>query len=88
MNVRDMVRPHLGWRGHFTTAQYPGALPNGTRVVKVVWEPGDTHALRDRATVLGSVGHPKVGLGYFVEFDEHPKQAVFIMAAKIAELKK
>jgi hypothetical protein len=87
MNVRDMVRPHLGWHGQFTTAQYPGALPNGTRVVKVAWEPGDTHSLRDRATVLGSMGHPEVGIGYFVEFDAHPKQAVFIIGTKIAELK-
>lgn len=87
MSIQDMVRPHLGWHGVFCTAQYPGALPNGTRVVKVAWEPGGAHSLRDKATVLGSLGHPEKGIGYFVEFDENPKQAFFIISTKIAELK-
>ena len=83
----DIRRPRPGWIGQFTTAQYPGAIPNGTRVVKVGWEPGDAHSLRAKATILGSMGHPEVGIGYFVEFEEHPNQAVFIAGAKIAEVK-
>ena len=77
------VRPHKGWHGVFTTEEFDGAIPNGTRVVKCMWEPKDGHPMGAKARVLGSIGHPEVGIGYFVEFEEHPRVAVFIQAVKI-----
>jgi hypothetical protein len=78
-----LVEEHPGWSGVFTRNQHSGAYPNGSRVVKVRTEKGDTHAIGARATVLGSIGHPEVGVGYFVEWDSDPRHAVFVMASKI-----
>jgi hypothetical protein len=72
-----------GWSGVFTRAHYPGAYPNGARIVKIRLGPGDAHPIGARATVLGSVGHPALGVGYFVEWDDHPRVAVFVQADKI-----
>jgi hypothetical protein len=81
----DMApRPHPGWYGLFTRHQMPGAIRNGTRVVKVRTEAGDTHPVGSLATVLGSMGHPDVGIGYFVEWDARPRFAVLVVADKIA----
>jgi hypothetical protein len=74
---------HPGWIGLFTTDTYPGALPNGTRIRKAVDLPGDAHRVGDEGTVLGSYGHPKVGWGYFVEWDDRPRIAVFVEARKV-----
>lgn len=81
----DMLpREHPGWFGMFTRHQMPGAIRNGTRVVKVRTEARDTHPVGSLATVLGSMGHPDVGIGYFVEWDARPRWAVFVIAWKIA----
>jgi hypothetical protein len=61
-----------------------GAYKPGTRVRKVVTEPGDTHPVGSLATVLSAVGHPELGIAYFVEWDAHPKLAVLVVAPKIA----
>jgi len=76
-------REHPGWLGMFTTDTYPGALPNGTRIVKVLDLEGDAHRVGDKGTVIGSMGHPKVGMGYFVEWDDAPRVAVFVETRKI-----
>lgn len=77
------IGPHPGWQGVFTTWEYPGAMPNGTRVEKCGWEKNDSHELGAKATVLGSIGHQDIGIAYFVEFDDHPRTAVLIVAAKV-----
>ena len=77
------LHTHPRYDGLFTTDQYPGAYPNGSRVTKINAEPGDTHQNGSTATVLGSFGHPDVGHGYFVEWDDCPKKAVFIEASKV-----
>ena len=82
----SVIRTHAGWRGAFTRDQVRGALTNGSRVEKVKTEKGDSHAIGARATVIGSVRHPQLGIAYFVEWDAHPRCAVFTTAKKIAAL--
>jgi hypothetical protein len=77
------LREYPGWFGIFTREQAPGALPNGTRIVKVQTEKGDAHPIGARATVLGSMAAPNVGLGYFVEWDAKPRCAVFVVDWKV-----
>jgi hypothetical protein len=69
----------------FTTEQAEGAWPTGTHVIKIKAEPGDKHPVGATATVLGSIGAPGVGLGYFVEWDALPRHAVFVVAWKLAK---
>jgi hypothetical protein len=76
-------REHPGWIGLFTTYRYPGALANGTRIRKSLNLPGDAHKVGDQGRVLGSMGHPRVGFGYFVEWDDRPMHAVFVEARKV-----
>ena len=78
------LRLYPGWIGIHTQDQAAGALSNGTRVRKIKSEPGDTHPIGSLATVLGSLGLPDIGYGYFVEWDVKPRLAVFVIAAKIA----
>lgn len=77
------VRDYPGWVGMHTRDRAPGHLPNGTRVRKVMTEPGDTHPVGSMATILGSMHHPMVGGGYFVEWDATPRHAVFVISSKI-----
>lgn len=84
MNIEDpMPKEHPGWFGVFTRAHYPGALENGSRIKKVWEEPGDGTALGTEGTVLGSLGFPDIGVGYFVEWDNRPRVAVFVISKKI-----
>jgi hypothetical protein len=76
-----------GWTGQFSTHQYPGAYPNGARIEKLLMEEGDAHAPGAKGTVLGSIGHPTIGVAYFVEWDDMPKLAVLVVATKIREAK-
>ena len=85
------MRRESGWTGVFTRKQADGAYPNGTRVMKVFVEPGDSHGLGARATVLGSIKAPEPitingftqQYGYFVEWDSNPRVAVFVTEVKI-----
>ena len=70
----------------YVIGEYPGAMKNGTRVVKVFAEPGDAHPLGALATGIGSMGHPSGGVGYFVIWDGEPGVPVFVMAKKLAQL--
>jgi len=54
-------RAHPGYVGMFTRHQMPGAIENSSRVKKVAVEKGDAHPVGARATVLGSISHPKMG---------------------------
>lgn len=82
-----MIGLHFGWTGGFTRETYPGALPSGTRIVKVRTEPGDLVPIGANGTVLGSVGHSSLkDIAYFVEWDDRPKHAVATIDWKIAPL--
>jgi len=76
----------------YHSGQAPGAIPNGTRVKKVVCESGDGHPIGSTGVVLGSVGPgyiPQLGreaYGYWVEWDEDPGKGIpcFVGDHKIA----
>ena len=75
-------------RAVFTRDQAQGAMPNGTRIVKVKEEAGDKHKLGDEGVVIGSVSHPEVMDGapaYFVEWDDMPGVPVGVVGYKIAK---
>jgi hypothetical protein len=90
MNVRE----EPGWTGGFTREQADGAIPNGTRVRKCRLESGDAHPVGSLGVVLGSMATPLDLLpafpddhfAYFVEWDDHPRMAVGIIASKIEAL--
>lgn len=85
--IGPLVREEPGWRGAFTRHEQPGAIPNGTRVVKVHAEAGDANPTGTRGTVLGSLAHPEVLAGevlYFVEWDTQPRTAVAVAGFKLA----
>jgi hypothetical protein len=67
----------------FTTNQAPGAYPNGTRVVKLASDDGDSHKDGDLGTVIGSLLAPKLGICYFIEWDDSPGLPVLAVAAKV-----
>jgi hypothetical protein len=68
-----------GWIGQHTREEAEGALENGTRVRKIGSRPREGHQDGALATVLGSVIAPwGPGYGYFVEWDDRPREAVFI----------
>lgn len=80
-----------GWAGMHTRREAPGAFPNGTRVVKILDEPGDTHLVGSLATVLGSIPAPAAlrviaPYFYFVEWDVLPRVAVGVASVKIGLL--
>jgi hypothetical protein len=71
--------------------QAPGAIPNGSRVIKVWSEPGDLHAIGSTATVLGSheIEIPETNMkiiGYFVTWDNMVGALAFVMDKKIREV--
>lgn len=74
-----------GYAGAFTRDQSPLAeIPNDARVVKIVSNDStDIHQTGALGTVLGSFGHPDVGVAYFVEFDDMPGRAIMIHSHKI-----
>lgn len=72
----------------FHPGEVGGAIPNGTRVMKVGSLPGDTHTDGALATVRSShgpiklAGHPRL-FGYFVEWDDFKGLPVFIVGNRI-----
>jgi hypothetical protein len=76
------VRAHVGWEGQFTTDQAEGAYPNGTRIRKVNAEANDSHRNGATGTVLGSLRGGPI-LGYFIEWDNMPRMAVFVAAGRV-----
>lgn len=78
------IRLRPGYLSPFTDQQAPGAWPNGTRVAKVRSdESGDLHAPGTLGTILGSIGFPKIGLAYFVEWDASPRMPTCAVANKL-----
>lgn len=75
---------HGGYFGVFTRHEYPGAYPNGTRVVKVKSEEEDSTPEGTYGTVLGSIGHKDLDhMMYFIEWDNKPSVAVGCMDKKV-----
>lgn len=73
-----------GWTGAFTRQQAPEALfPNTCRIIKFKNETGDTTLAGTQGTILGSIYHPTLGFGYFVEWDDKPRVATFVVGWKI-----
>lgn len=80
------IQYYPGFISPFTRDQAPGALPNGTRVVKVKEDDSsDLHSIGEMGTILGSLSHPAVGIGYFVQWDSRPRMPTFVVAGKIKE---
>jgi hypothetical protein len=82
---------HPGYTGRHTRGQAPGAIPNGTRIVKQNSEQGDSQLDGALGCVLGSIKtpagtkgkYPGVAYFYFVEWDALPRAAVGIISTKI-----
>jgi hypothetical protein len=67
-----------GWgKGAFTRTQADGAIPNGTRVIKVNASAYDPHQDGDKATVIGSFATGGA-IGYFVEWDDMLRAACLV----------
>lgn len=82
----DSIREYPGYTGGFTRDQAPGALRNGTRIMKANSEDGDGHPNGALGTVLGSISDPNVAKGmvmYFIEWDARPKVAVGTIGFKV-----
>jgi hypothetical protein len=82
------IKEHDGWEGAFTRAQAPQAyFKNGARIVKNVNEKGDSTPLGVEGVVLGSIyaEGQGMGTGYFVEWDNRPRVACFVIAWKLAK---
>jgi hypothetical protein len=79
------IRHRDGWTNPFTRRQAPQALyKNGSRVRKVRQdEGGDVTPLGVEGEVLGSIWFPGGGAGYFVEWDNKPRVAMFTAEWKI-----
>ena len=74
------LRVHEGYTGVFTREQSSQArYKNGSRVAKVRTEKGDTNPIGVTGTVLGSISHPGLGVGYFIEWDTLPRIVVFVV---------
>ena len=82
MNPR--IQNHEGYAGVFTREQSIVAkYRNGSRVAKVRTEKGDTNPIGVTGIVLGSINHPDLGVGYFIEWDHFPRIAVFVVEWKL-----
>lgn len=73
----------------FSPDEAPGAWPNGSRVRKETWEPGDVLPRGALGTVLGSVGPfdpAPMGspYGYFIEWDGFGRLLFFVRSAKVS----
>jgi hypothetical protein len=95
LDALGRLRGEPGWAGVFTREQAPGALPNGSTVMKTLDAPGDSHELGARATVLGSIGPqpesvdvgdrvvPAGAYVYFVEWEDAPRAAVAVTSDRV-----
>lgn len=52
---------------------------------KTASRPGETYPDGTPGTVMGSVGRPGVGIGYFVSFDPNPRQVVFMNGDRLTD---
>jgi hypothetical protein len=80
---RAVYEVRMEIRRGFTAGEAPGAISNGTPVVKVKSEIGDLNPVGATGTVLGSISGGDQGFGYFVAWDQLPNMPVFIAGFKI-----
>jgi hypothetical protein len=79
-----MIRNEDGWHGAFTRASVREALyATGERIYKARQEAGDSTAAGTPGFVLGSIYLPERGVGYFVEWSNRPRTAVFVVQSRI-----
>ncbi len=91
MNTALPFREEPGWIGAFTRDHAPGAIANGTAIVKACHEPTDHHHEGAPGLVLGSIAAPPdmepqwahVRFYYFVEWADGPRIACGVMDYKI-----
>ena len=77
------IQDHPGYIGPFSRRQ-DGDIPNGTRVEKCLWHAGDTRAVGELGTVLGSIWPVRdIPPLYFIEWDTQKGWAVGIRGDKI-----
>ena len=73
-----------GYTGCLTRDEAPQAkFKNGARIKKTVNEKGDLTPVGTLGTVLGSIFYEPAGVGYFIEWDDKPKEAIFCIEARI-----
>lgn len=72
-----LVEPEI----HYHEA--PGALVNGTRVLKKKSVPGDGHFDGATGTVVGSLGPHKGAYCYWVRFDDHPRMLIGVHSTRV-----
>ncbi|HEX4605381.1 MAG TPA: hypothetical protein VH724_15380 [Candidatus Angelobacter sp.] len=87
MKAPFTIEHHPGWTGAFTRHQAREAnYPNGCRIQKIKEDQGDATPLGTQGTVLGSVhvNGPGLGTAYFVEWDNKPNCARFVVEWKLA----
>jgi len=82
MSIEDLLSEGARDPILFTRYQAEGAIPNGARVRKSRCEPGDSHAVGDLATVIGSIGPLEGEFGYFVLWDDFAAP-VFVAGRKL-----
>ena len=71
-----------------------GAIPNGTRIVKVFAEEGDGHQVGDEGVVFSSVAtpegmkeqFPEVDYMYWIVWDDMPSLPIAVSSHKIGRL--
>jgi hypothetical protein len=78
------IRNEDGWHGAFTRNSVRQAVfARGERIYKARHEPGDSTPVGTSGFVLGSIYLPEWGVGYFVEWSNRPRSAIFVVQAKI-----
>ena len=74
----------------YLSGQAGGAIPNGTRVVKVVSEEGDRHGIGSLGIVVSSHGpipfRGKSEYGYFILWDDMPTVPILTVGFKLEQL--
>jgi hypothetical protein len=75
-----------GWTGQHTREEAERALKNGTRVRKIRLAPVGGASGRSTSNRAGFGDCPwGPGYGYFVEWDDQPREAVFIASDRLTQ---
>lgn len=78
------IKNHPGYLTPFCNNQAEGAWENGSCVVKHGSDAGgDLTPDGIKGTILGSLKVPELGYGYFVEWENKPKMAIFCVEEKM-----
>lgn len=74
-----------GWIGVLTRDEAPQAkFKNGARIRKTINERGDLTPVGTGGRILGSIfSNVAGGVGYFIEWDDKPREAIFCIEGRI-----